>query len=408
MKAGKIIIGVIVFVMIAGLAYLGYQQFLAPLPEESASRPTAQAAAPPAAVAARVEADVVSAEGTIVPARYAELGFRTGDRVVEVLVAPGDAVETGEVLAQLEDDDLRAAIVQAETAIAVAEAQLALAKVGPRSEAIAVAEAQVGAAEAALAQATAQRNQLLAGTIEAEIAAAESDLAAAELGRKTAEDQYDQIEGKVHGWIEEEAILQLHAAEQALEAAHVRLAQARDSAWPQKQSANAAVLAAEAQRDIAQAQLALAKVGPRTEEIAVAEMSVRQAEAALETAQVALAETELKAPFAGTIADVTIEVGEAVLPGAPVIVIADFSPWRVEMDDLSELNVVHVQVGQEAEVRVDALPDRTFHGRVAEVPLISELKQGDVTYAVVIELDDVGDAPLRWGMKVFVDIHTGG
>jgi len=140
----------------------------------------------------------------------------------------------------------------------------------------------------------------------------------------------------------------------------------------------------------------------------VAEMSVRQAEAALETAQVALAETELKAPFAGTIADVTIEVGEAVLPGAPVIVIADFSPWRVEMDDLSELNVVHVQVGQEAEVRVDALPDRTFHGRVAEVPLISELKQGDVTYAVVIELDDVGDAPLRWGMKVFVDIHTGG
>ncbi len=408
MKASKIVIRVIAFVVIAGLAYWGYQQFLAPLPEESASRPTSQAAPPLAAAAASTGIEVVSAEGVIVPVRYAELAFRTGDRVTEVLVAPGDVVEAGEALARLEDDDLQAAIAQAEAAISVAEAQLALAKVGPRPEAIAVAETQIDAAEAALAQATAQRNQLFAGAIEAEIAAAESDLAAAELGRKAAEDQYDQIEGKVHGWIEEETILQLHAAEQALDAAHARLAQARDGAWPQKQSANAAVLAAEAQQNIAQAQLILAKVGPRLEEVAVAEASVRQAEEALETARVALAETELKAPFAGTVADVTLEVGETVGPGAPVIIVADFSPWQVETDDLSELNVVHVQVGQEVEVRVDALPDQTFHGRVTEVPLVSELKQGDVTYTVVIELDGVGDAPLRWGMKVFVDIHTGG
>jgi HlyD family secretion protein len=406
-KAGRIILGIIIFVLVLGLGYLGYQRFLAPLPEESASQPTAQAAGPPAAAAARSGTEVASAEGTIVPVRYAELAFRTSDRVAEVLVASGDAVEAGEALARLENDDLRAAIAQAEAAIVVAEAQLALAKVGPRPEAVAVAEAQIDAAEAALAQAAAQRNQLLAGAIEAEIAAAESDLAAAELGRKAAEDQYDQLKGKVHGWIEEESILQLHAAEQALTAAHARLAQAEDSAWPQKQSANAAVLVAEAQQNIAQAQLALAKVCPLSEEVEVAEASVRQAEAALEAAQVALAETELKAPFAGTVADVTLEVGETVLPGAPVIIVADFSPWRVETDDLSELNVVHVQLGQEVEVRVDALPDQVFHGRVTEVPLVSELKQGDVTYAVVIELDDVGDAPLRWGMKVFVDIHTG-
>ncbi len=409
MKAGKIVIGAIVFVVIAGLAYWGYQQFLAPLPKESASQPTAQAAqaAPPLAAAASTGAEVVSAEGTIVPGRYAELAFRTSDRVVKVLVAPGDAVEAREVLARLEDDDLQAVIAQAKAAIAVAETQLALAKVGPRPEEIAVAETQIGAAEATLAQAAAQRDQLFAGATEAEIAAAESDLASAELGRKAAEDQYDRIRGNVHGWIEEESILQLHAAEQALKAAHARLNQAQDSAWAQKRSANAAVLAAEAQQNIAQAQLVLAKVGPRLEQVAVAEASVRQAEAALETAQVALAETELEAPFAGTVADVELEIGETVGPGAPVIIVADFSSWRIEMDDLSELSVVYVQIGQEAEVRVDALPDQVFYGRVTEIPLISELKQGDVTYTVVIELDDVGDAPLRWGMKVFVDIQTG-
>ena len=121
MKAGRIILGVIAFVIIAGLGYWGYQQFLAPLPEESASQPTVQATPPPGAAGASMGTEIVSAEGTIVPVRYAELAFRTGDRVVEVLVAPGDDVEAGEVLARLEDDDLQAAIAQAEAAIAVAE-----------------------------------------------------------------------------------------------------------------------------------------------------------------------------------------------------------------------------------------------------------------------------------------------
>jgi HlyD family secretion protein len=103
-----------------------------------------------------------------------------------------------------------------------------------------------------------------------------------------------------------------------------------------------------------------------------------------------------------------LEVGEIGSPGVPVAIVADFSAWQVETDDLSELDVVQIQVGQEVEVRVDALSEQTFRGRVTEVPLTSELKRGDVTYTVVIELDDVGDAPLRWGMKVFVDIRIGG
>nr|HID13658.1 HlyD family secretion protein [Anaerolineae bacterium] len=143
-------------------------------------------------------------------------------------------------------------------------------------------------------------------------------------------------------------------------------------------------------------------------EVASAEAAVAQAEAALEAARAALAETELRAPFAATVADVTLEVGEIVAPGLPVAIVADFSAWRVETDDLSEVDVVRVRAGQTVEVSVDALPDRNFHGRVREVALVSALKHGDVTYTVTIELDDVGDAPLRWGMKAFVDIHIGG
>jgi len=400
-KAGKIILGAIVFVLVVGLGYLGYQRYLAPLPEP----PTPQA--PPPAAAASAGPEVVSAEGVIVPVRHAELAFRSGGRVAEVLVAPGDVVEAGQTLARLEDDDLRAAVAQAEAVLEAAQAQLSLSKARPRPEEVAVAEEQLEAARAALSQAAAQRDQLTAGATEAEIAAAESQVVAAEVARKAAEDQYDQIKDKIHGWIEEQAILRLRAAEQALEAARARLAHAQGSAGAQRRSANAGVWSAEAQRDIVQAQLDLLQAGASQEEVAAAEASVRQTEAALEAAQVALAETELQAPFAGTVADVTLEVGEIVAPGVPVAIVADFSAWRIETDDLSEVDVVQIYTGQTVEVRVDALPDQTFRGQVTEVALVSELKRGDVTYMATIELDDVGDAPVRWGMKVFVDIHTG-
>ncbi|MCK4298018.1 MAG: biotin/lipoyl-binding protein, partial [Planctomycetes bacterium] len=130
MKAARIILGAIIFVLVVGLGYLGYQRYLAPLPETPAPQ-----AAPPvtAAEAASAGPDVVSAEGVIVPVRHVELAFRAGGRVAEVLVAPGETVAAGEVLARLEDDDLQAAVAQAEAALEAAQAQLALVEARPRA-----------------------------------------------------------------------------------------------------------------------------------------------------------------------------------------------------------------------------------------------------------------------------------
>lgn len=413
MKAGRIILGAIACVLAVGLGYLGYQRYLAPLPETPAPQ-----ASPPvtAAEAASAGPDVVSAEGVIVPVRHVELAFRAGGRVSEVLVVPGETVEAGEVLARLEDDDLQAAVAQAEAALEAAQAQLALLKARPRAEEIAVAEEQIKVAQAALSQAAAQRDQK-SGTTEAEIAAAQAQVAAAEVEQWVAREAHDQTlkcytrpdSSEVCpalGTLEEQARYALHAANESLAAAQARLAQAQGSAGAQTRSANAGVRSAEAQRDVAQAQLDLLQAGASREEVAAAEASVRQAKAALEATRVALAETELRAPFAGIAADVTLEVGEIVAPGVPLAIVADFSAWQVETDDLSEMDVVQIRAGQKVEVRVDALPDQSFHGQVVEVALVSELKQGDVTYVVSIELDDVGDAPVRWGMTTLVEIET--
>jgi HlyD family secretion protein len=350
-------------------------------------------------------APIVSVTGEVTPEVWATLSARTGGTVQEVLVESDDEVAEGDVAVCLDDTDAQLAVQQAEAALETAQAQLALLKAGPCPEEIAVAERQIEAAQAVISQTIAQRGQLTVGTTEAEIAAAEAEVAAAEVARKAAEDHYDQIKGKIHGWIEEEAILQLHAAEQALEAAQAWLAQVRGSAWAQIRSADAAIQSAEVQRNIAQAQLDLLKTGATAEAIAVSEAAVAQAEAALETARVALERCEVRAPFAGTVGAVDVREGELVTPGQPLITLGDLSTLRVETTDLDEIDVARVAVGQQATLTFDALPEQVFTGRVTRISPMAEPGTGGVNYTVIVELDEL-DPAIRWGMTAFVDIEV--
>jgi len=142
------------------------------------------------------------------------------------------------------------------------------------------------------------------------------------------------------------------------------------------------------------------------EAIAVAEGGVAEAEAALAAAKTALSHFELVAPFSGSVARLDVEEGGFVSPGAPVISLADTSKWTVETDDLSEVDIVQVAIGQPVKVTVDAIPGREFKGVVTDITPRSETKRGDVTYTVTVELTDATDAPLRWGMTAFVDISV--
>lgn len=89
----KVIVIVIVIAIVVVAGFVGYQQFLAaatPTPTPAATE-QAQAALP----------GVVSAEGFVVPVRKADLAFKAGGQVAEVLVAEGDRVEAKQVLARL-------------------------------------------------------------------------------------------------------------------------------------------------------------------------------------------------------------------------------------------------------------------------------------------------------------------
>ena len=74
--------------------------------------------------------------------------------------------------------------------------------------------------------------------------------------------------------------------------------------------------------------------------------------------------------------------------------------------DLTELDVAQVAEGQPVAVTVDALPDLTLAGSVREIALQAGDYRGDVVYDLTVELNDVSDAPLRWGMTALVEIEA--
>jgi RND family efflux transporter MFP subunit len=134
------------------------------------------------------------------------------------------------------------------------------------------------------------------------------------------------------------------------------------------------------------------------------EAKLQSAQSALDSAKYALAQGTLLAPFDGTIIEIDIEVGEIAQPGKIVIMEGDVVGMQIETTDLSERDTPNVQIGQAANVYIEAL-DIIVKGKVTKISPISETVGGDVVYPVTIKLDEQ-PAGLLWGMSAEVEIKT--
>lgn len=166
----------------------------------------------------------------------------------------------------------------------------------------------------------------------------------------------------------------------------------------------------QAQRDMAkadvaqaQAQLAQTTADPRAVDLAVAAADVESAQVAVAQAQYDLDQATIIAPFAGTVAQLNLTVGDYVTPATPAVVLADTSVWQIETDDLTELDVVQVQVGDTVNVRFDALPDVELIGNVQSIEALGQNRQGDIVYTVRIDLPQ-SDTLLYWNMTAIIEI----
>lgn len=409
MNRHRILIFLIALGVLSVVGFLGYQRL-------SASTQST----PPSTLVAQPKEDVVSAEGRVVPKSASDLAFRTGGRVIEVLVSEGDVVKPGQPLIRLQDDEFKIAIAQAQAALDLARANLAQTEQGARPEEVAVAAGALRTAQAQISAAAADRDRLAGGATDAAIAAAQARLAGTLVDQKLAQDAYDKVtecftiakkDGVKDqvcpglGTSEEQMRAKLHAANEAATAAQKAVNEATTGSIKQVQAAQSNVAARVAQRDMAQARLDQLKHGATQAQIDAAKAGVAQAQAALEAARAALSEATLKAPFAGTIARITVDAGQVIGPGLVVASLADLQSWEVETDDLSEIDVVNVQPGRSAVLTFDALPGVTLNGTVASITPRAENKRGDVTYTVKLNSDQP-DPRLRWGMTAQVDIKT--
>lgn len=123
--------------------------------------------------------------------------------------------------------------------------------------------------------------------------------------------------------------------------------------------------------------------------------AVAGADAAVTTAEVNLENTYIRAPFAGTILTKNAEVGEIVAPFASsasskgsVVTLADMNSLEVEAD-VSESNINRVQVGQPAEIILDAYPTVRYPAKVKKiVPTADRSRATVLTKVTFTQIDD--------------------
>jgi HlyD family secretion protein len=258
----------------------------------------------------------VTASGEIKPRNYINLGANAQGRIVALLVKEGDRVHKGQVVARIEAVQATAEVQAQRANLATTEADSAAAEAGLRvqDDSIRVQQASIERAKSEL-----ERTRINLDRV--------SELWKEKL---IARQEYDQRK------------VDYDSQAAALREAEARLAQMR------------------AQRAQTLAQ------------VTVSQRRIAQAQANLERFNDILAKHDVIAPLDGVVTNLPVRIGETVVPGiqnsaaSSVLTIADMSLITAELK-VDETDIVNLNIGQVAEITIDAIPNRTFPGRVIEI-----------------------------------------
>ena len=298
--------------------------------------------------------DDAQVEGTIVPVLP-----RVGGYVERVLVQENQPVREGQVLVELDPADLEIRVAQAESA---------------------VREAEVGAGAQAPAHVSDASSRT--GALDAQIEAARANAERAERDLTRMEE---------------------------LAAKHIVSSQRLDAARTAAETSRAAVRSLERQKSAARAGVTSARAG-----VDVAGARLEAARATLRSARLQLSYTRITAPASGVVARRSVEPGQLVQPGQPLMALVADTAWVTA--NFKETQLTRIHEGAEVEVAVDAYPGCTVRGRVASVSpatgsqfslLPPDNATGNFTKVVqrvpvrIRIVDTCGpDRPLRPGMSV--------
>ena len=366
---------------------------------------TAAAAAQPALQTATARTGNIvlraSGTGTLIAAKSSSIGFGTSGTLVSVNVNVGNVVKAGDLLATLDSSNQELALAQAQQALnqltspsAIATAQLA----------VTTAQANVINAQAALGNQQYWQNTALVQDQYANLVIAKAALDKAQAAYDSANvGQYINNAG------EASLYQNLYNAQQAYNTAQYYFSLYSQAPTQRQLNAAQATLA------LAQAQVVEAQnlVAALTGGIVPANATgtglnaLNQAKLAVQNAQANLDATKLYAPIAGTVLTISNTVGDTINSGNVFMTIADRSQsdLNIYMDALDFSNI---EVGYNANVVFDALPNETFTGKVTLVsPQLVTIQGNSVVQGtVVLDQKQASGATLNLplGVTASVDI----
>lgn len=347
----------------------------------------------------------VIADGRLVPYTHVSLAFTAGGEVEEILFEEGEQVGQGEVIAYL-SSRLRLEAEVARAKLAYTNAEKALEELIEGAD-MASAQAHLDLAQSldSLDDANRKWQNQQEGyrASETTVKAARAELTVAEDALKEAKGAYDRTPGsRTEDSSKASAYKRYAATQQRYDAA------LRSYNWYTGHPSEVDQAILDSEVAFAQAQLVDAQRvwdrlqdGPDPRMVEIAQEEVDLAEASLHAAKAALTETQIIAPFDGVLASLSLKVGEQAAPGQIGVILADFSQWTVETENLTEIELPQIKTGQPVMVTFDALPDVSLEGKVANISPYYEIKRGDVTYPVEVSLDET-DPQLQWGMTAVI------
>jgi multidrug efflux pump subunit AcrA (membrane-fusion protein) len=340
----------------------------------------------------------IFSEGNLVPRDFAYLAFPTGGHVSEILVSVGDSVTAGQVLARLGDrEQAQANLTAAQLELERARQDLAALNENAGISGLNAwltllsANEQANLAQAAWYEIDTDDYQDLVDDADLKVSEAQSEL---EQAQEDFDTYADLDENNLTRQRYEDALDDAQLAYDGAVAAYDQLIINRQRSQANLELAQA--VQAQAQQDYD-----ATRSGPDPDLLTLAELRLKNAQAQVSGAQSALNLRDLKAPFAGVVVDLNIGTDELTGSDTWAVLIADFSEWYVETNDLNELDVVAINIGQNARLTLDALPETTFQGEVTEIDGVFSVQSGDILYQVKIHVTD--PVPVfRWGMTVEV------
>lgn len=364
--------------------------------------------------------DEINATGAIAATRTVSLAFLTSAPVSEILVAEGDSVQAGQVLARLDASDLMPTVENASFNLQSQQITFNSMIADPRAVDLNVAEASLRAAELNFGGSSVLSGP---GSTAAEIQALQVELAEnrawqTALQRDNLAENMTSagtalenvrenvpVPGPVQDALDgyNATLAQLWTAEGNLHRADASMEQARGNyvAEINRRPTYGGISGARVQMLQAQQQIDSLLNGPDNVDLNFVSTDLAIANLSLAQAEIQMTYIELVAPFDGIITEMNLTLGE-IPPPSKAVEMIDTSQFYVNLP-IDEIDIMKVQAGQSVNFIVDALPDDDINGVIEHVALTPDINPLITTYNVRVAVNETQSA-IRAGMSTTAQV----